>query len=157
MPQAVIIAILRHSSPATMPAQTPATLAQLQQRISQKQATIGIYGLGYVGLPLALRFSEVGLKVLGFDIDPDKVATLNAGSSYIERITSDLIFQARAKGFEATTDFARTAEVDALILCVPTPLNAHREPDLSFIIATIEAALPHMRPGQLVSLESTTW
>lgn len=157
MPLAVIIAILRHSFPVTMPAQTPATLTQLQQRISQKQATIGIYGLGYVGLPLALRFSEVGLKVLGFDIDPDKVATLNAGRSYIERITSDLISQARAKGFEATTDFARTAEVDALILCVPTPLNAHREPDLSFIIATIEAALPHMRPGQLVSLESTTW
>lgn len=140
-----------------MPAQTPATLVQLQQRIIQKQAIIGIYGLGYVGLPLALRFSEVGLKVIGFDIDPDKVATLNAGTSYIERITPDLISQARAKGFEATTDFARTAEVDALILCVPTPLNAHREPDLSFIIATIETALPHMRPGQLVSLESTTW
>ena len=132
-------------------------LAKLQQRLIQKEAVIGIYGLGYVGLPLALRFAEVGLRVIGFDIDPAKVSILNAGGSYIERLTPNLIAQARAQGLEATTDFARTQEVDALILCVPTPLNAHREPDLSFIINTIEAALPHMRPGQIVSLESTTW
>lgn len=129
----------------------------LAQRIAEKNAVVGIYGLGYVGLPLALRFSEAGLQVIGFDIDAAKTARLNAGESYIERITAQRIQRARAKGFEATTDFARTQAVDALIICVPTPLDAHREPDLSFITATIDAALPHLRPGQLVSLESTTW
>ena len=146
--------IFMQASPAPL-FSTP--LAKLQQRLIQKEAVIGIYGLGYVGLPLALRFAEVGLRVIGFDIDPAKVSILNAGGSYIERLTPNLIAQARAQGLEATTDFAHTQEVDALILCVPTPLNAHREPDLSFIINTIEAALPHMRPGQIVSLESTTW
>lgn len=129
----------------------------MQERLTQGQAIVGIYGLGYVGLPLALRFVQVGFKVVGFDIDPVKVETLNVGGSYIERLTPNLIAQARTRGFEATTDFSRTGQVDALILCVPTPLNAHREPDLSFIIATIDAILPHMRPGQLISLESTTW
>jgi len=132
-------------------------LASLEHKIAQRMVRVGIYGLGYVGLPLALRFAEVGVQVIGFDIDASKVRQLNAGRSYIERLSSAHIKQARAQGFEATADFARTAEVDALIICVPTPLNAHREPDLSFIINTIEAALPHMRPGQLVSLESTTW
>jgi len=132
-------------------------LDELERRIGLKRAVIGIYGLGYVGLPLALRFSEAGLKVLGFDIDAAKVAHLNAGESYIERLTPDRIQRARDQGFEATTDFARSPEVDALILCVPTPLDSHREPDLSFIVGTIDAALPHLRAGQLVSLESTTW
>lgn len=132
-------------------------LQQLQSRFADKTATVGIYGLGYVGLPLALRFAEVGMRVLGFDIDAAKVAQLNAGASYIERITPAAIQQAQAQGLQATTDFARTAEVDALIICVPTPLDAHRQPDLSFIVRTMEAALPHMRAGQLVSLESTTW
>lgn len=140
-----------HASPLST------TLAPLQERLTQGQAIVGIYGLGYVGLPLALRFVQVGFKVVGFDIDPVKVETLNVGGSYIERLTPNLIAQARTRGFEATTDFSRTGQVDALILCVPTPLNAHREPDLSFIIATIDAILPHMRPGQLISLESTTW
>lgn len=135
----------------------PPALQALAQRIQHKQLVVGIYGLGYVGLPLALRFSEVGIKVLGFDIDESKVQKLNHGDSYIERITPAHIQRAREHGFEATADFARTADVDTLILCVPTPLDAHREPDLSFIIHTIEAALPHMRPGQIVSLESTTW
>ena len=138
-------------------ASQPSLLDTLQTRIAQAQACVGIYGLGYVGLPLALRFAEVGLKVVGFDIDEDKIQQLNAGHSYIERITPSTIQRAQAQGFEATSDFARTAEVDALIICVPTPLDAHREPDLSFIVSTIEAALPFMRPGQLVSLESTTW
>lgn len=133
------------------------TLQLLQQRIASKQAIIGIYGLGYVGLPLALRFGEAGLKVIGFDTDPAKVQMLNAGQSYIERIAAAEIKQALDRGFEATGEYARTGEVDALIICVPTPLSAHREPDLSFIIQTIEAALVHMRAGQLVSLESTTW
>ncbi|WP_051237199.1 nucleotide sugar dehydrogenase [Ottowia thiooxydans] len=136
---------------------TTDTLATLQARISSGQAIVGIYGLGYVGLPLALRFAEVGLKVIGFDIDQRKVEMLNAGQSYIERLTPEYIQAAAQQGFEATTDFARTVEADALIICVPTPLNAHREPDLSFIVNTIEAALPHMRAGQIVSLESTTW
>ena len=133
------------------------TLQTLEARISNQTAVVGIYGLGYVGLPLALRFAEVGLKVLGFDIDPRKVDLLNAGQSYIERLTPDLIRQARDQGFEATTDFARTPEADALVICVPTPLDRHREPDLSFIVGTVEAMLPHLRAGQLMSLESTTW
>lgn len=132
-------------------------LQALQQRIADKQAVIGIYGLGYVGLPLALRFSEAGLKVIGFDTDPAKVQMLNAGRSYIERIGAEEIMSARSAGFEATADYARTHDVDALIICVPTPLNAHREPDLGFIVQTIEAALEYMRVGQIVSLESTTW
>ncbi|WP_298435487.1 nucleotide sugar dehydrogenase [Ottowia sp.] len=132
-------------------------LQLLRQRIESKTAVVGIYGLGYVGLPLALRFAEVGLKVIGFDIDAAKVSKLNAGQSYIERITPNLIQQARARGFEATDDFSRTTEADALIICVPTPLDRHREPDLSFIVNTVEALLPHAREGQLLSLESTTW
>ena len=139
------------AAPASQP------LAQLQQRIADKTATVGIYGLGYVGLPLALRFAEAGLKVLGFDIDARKVATLNAAGSYIERITPASIQQALDRGFEATADFARTTQVDTIIICVPTPLDKHRQPDLSFIINTMQAALPHMREGQLISLESTTW
>lgn len=133
------------------------SLDQLAARIESRAAVVAIYGLGYVGLPLALRFAEVGLKVIGFDIDRAKVERLNQGDSYIERITPQQIARARAAGFEATADFARTAEADALIICVPTPLDAHRQPDLSFIVNTVEALLPHMRPGQLLSLESTTW
>ena len=132
-------------------------LSALQTKIDAGTAHIGIYGLGYVGLPLALRFAEVGLKVTGFDIDSAKVQQLNAGESYIERLQPAVIQRARSQGFEATTDFSLSKEVDAIIICVPTPLNRYREPDLSYIIATIESALPHMRAGQLVSLESTTW
>ena len=132
-------------------------LSALQTKIDARTAHIGIYGLGYVGLPLALRFAEVGLKVTGFDIDSAKVQQLNAGESYIERLQPAVIQRAQSHGFEATTDFSLSKEVDAIIICVPTPLNRYREPDLSYIIATIESALPHMRAGQLVSLESTTW
>ncbi|WP_017938616.1 nucleotide sugar dehydrogenase [Zestomonas thermotolerans] len=132
-------------------------LDTLRERIATDEAIIGIYGLGYVGLPLALRFAEVGLKVIGFDIDPVKVDKLNNGQSYIERLTPDLIQTAVHQGFEATTDFARSREADALIICVPTPLDTHRQPDLSFITSTLEAMLPHLRSGQLMSLESTTW
>ncbi len=143
-----------------MPASTtklPVALQKLQDSIQDKTLCVGIYGLGYVGLPLALRFSEVGVRALGFDIDATKVAKLNEGESYIERLTRNRIQEARRQGFEATTDFARTGEADALIICVPTPLNRHREPDLSYIIDTVDAMLPHMREGQLMSLESTTW
>jgi UDP-N-acetyl-D-glucosamine dehydrogenase len=131
--------------------------AQLIKKLNDKQAIIGIVGLGYVGLPLSIRYSEVGYKVLGFDIDPDKVSVLNQGKSYIEHIPASAIQAAVAQGFEATADFTRVSEADALILCVPTPLNQYREPDLSFVINTTEALLPYLRPGQVVSLESTTY
>lgn len=132
-------------------------LSRLRERIAAGTAVVGIYGLGYVGLPLALRFCEVGIKVIGFDIDLTKIDALNAGQSYIERLTAQRIHQARKQGLEATSDFSRSSEADALIICVPTPLNAHREPDLSFVINTVQAILPHFRTGQLLSLESTTW
>ena len=130
---------------------------QLLERIASRKAVVGIVGLGYVGLPLMLRFSEVGYRVLGFDIDAAKVKALNAGKSYIEHIKGEHITKARKAGFEATADFSRAGEADALILCVPTPLNKHREPDLSFIINTTESLVPHLRRGQVVSLESTTY
>jgi UDP-N-acetyl-D-glucosamine dehydrogenase len=129
----------------------------LLNRISDKSAIIGIVGLGYVGLPLMLRFAEVGYKVLGFDIDQSKVNALNAGRSYIEHISPDSIAEARHRGFEATTDFSRAPEADTLILCVPTPLNKYREPDLSFVLDTMDSLVPYLREGHLVSLESTTY
>ena len=134
------------------------TLAkQLLGKIADKSAVIGICGLGYVGLPLMLRFSTVGFRVLGIDIDRAKIDALTAGRSYIEHIPAASIAEARARGFEATADFARSREADAIIICVPTPLNRHREPDLSYVIGTTEAIVPHLRAGQLVSLESTTY
>ena len=129
----------------------------LVRKLNERKAVIGIIGLGYVGLPLLLRYTEVGYKVVGFDIDDAKVSRLNAGESYIERIAASTIKRAKEKGFEATADFSRCREVDALIICVPTPLNKYREPDLSFVIATTEAIVPHMRKGQILSLESTTY
>ncbi|BDX17414.1 UDP-N-acetyl-D-glucosamine 6-dehydrogenase [Halopseudomonas aestusnigri] len=132
-------------------------MASLRSRIQSGQCVIGIYGLGYVGLPLALRFAEVGIRVIGFDIDPAKVTSLNSGQSYIERITASEIQRARAAGFIATSDFALTREVDAQIICVPTPLDSHHQPDLSYVTNTVDAILPYFRAGQLMSLESTTW
>lgn len=126
-------------------------------RFKSKEAIIGIVGLGYVGLPLMLRYSAVGFRVLGIDIDLSKVDVLNSGSSYIEHISSESVAEARASGFEATTDFRRVIECDALILCVPTPLNKYREPDMSFVIDTANAIKPYLRAGQVVSLESTTY
>jgi UDP-N-acetyl-D-glucosamine dehydrogenase len=131
--------------------------SKLIQKLNDKQATVGIVGLGYVGLPLSIRYCEVGYKVIGFDIDPKKVSVLEQGKSYIEHIPSSSIGRAVAQGFEATADFSRVSEADALIICVPTPLNQYREPDLSFVINTTEALLPYLRPGQVVSLESTTY
>ena len=118
---------------------------------------IGIVGLGYVGLPLVLCYAEAGYRVIGFDIDAKKVRRLMAGESYIKHIPAEAILAAGANGFVATTDFSQAHEADALIICVPTPLNAFREPDLSFVLSTIEALVPYMRPGQVVSLESTTY
>jgi UDP-N-acetyl-D-glucosamine dehydrogenase len=130
---------------------------QLILRLKNRVAVVGIVGLGYVGLPLMLRYAEVGFKVIGFDIDLEKVERLNRGQSYIEHIRAERIQEACAKGFEATADFSRASETDALIICVPTPLNAYREPDLSFILNTADALAPHVRSGQIVSLESTTY
>ncbi len=128
------------------------------EKLQKKNAIIGIAGLGYVGLPLMLRFVEMGFAVLGFDIDAEKCRKLNAGQSYIAHIKPESIQNARTAGaFEATMDFSRANEADALILCVPTPLDEHREPDLSFVINTMRELLPHVRKGQVISLESTTW
>lgn len=126
-------------------------------KFRDKTATIGIVGLGYVGLPLILRYAETGFKVLGFDIDAEKVNKLNKGETYIEHITADKIAAARSAGFEATTDFSRIGEAEAVILCVPTPLNKYREPDMSFVIDTTDAVKPYLRAGQVLSLESTTY
>ena len=132
-------------------------LANLLAKLDQRTATIGVVGLGYVGLPLLLRFADAGYKVLGLDIDHSKVDKFNRGRSYIEHISGQRIEGARGGGAEASTDFRRAAEADALIICVPTPLNAYREPDLSYVLTTVEALVPHMRIGQLLSLESTTY
>lgn len=129
----------------------------LINKIHDKKAVIGIVGLGYVGLPLMLRFSEVGYKVIGYDIDQKKVDDLGAGRSYIEHISAASIQEANKRGFEATTDFSRAGEADTLILCVPTPLNKYREPDLSFVLNTTDALVPYLREGHFVSLESTTY
>ena len=129
---------------------------QAIQRYQNKEAIIGIVGLGYVGLPLLLRYTQVGFKVIGFDIDNFKVDSLNAGKSYIEHIAADKIQTAQTQ-FEATTDFSRIGECDAIILCVPTPLNQYREPDISYVIDTTDAVKPYLRAGQLLSLESTTY
>ena len=118
---------------------------------------IGIIGLGYVGIPLALRVHETGYRVLGIDIDRERVEVLNAGNSSIKHIPPDQMAAMVASGFEATSDFSRSAECDAILICVPTPLDHMREPDLSFVVATMEAIRPYLRKGQLISLESTTW
>lgn len=130
---------------------------QLIRKFADRTAVIGIVGLGYVGLPLMLRYTDAGFRVLGFDIDTFKTGRLNAGESYIEHIPSGKIAAARQKGFEATDDFSRIAEADAVILCVPTPLNKYREPDISFVTGTTDAVKPHLRAGQVLSLESTTY
>lgn len=131
---------------------------QLISRLIDKTAVIGIVGLGYVGLPLMLRFIEVGYHVVGFDIDQTKIDVLRSGHSYIKHISSSLILDAIKKNlFGVTADFSKATGVDALIICVPTPLNKYRQPDLSYIINTIESLLPFLHSGQVISLESTTY
>ena len=134
----------------------------LMEKISQKQALIGIIGLGYVGLPLVLRFGEVGFKILGFDSDVQKVDRLNRGESYIKHIPGAGIAALRQSHqgqpqFEATTDMQRLSEPDVLLICVPTPLDANREPDLKYVVNSTNLIAAVMRPGQLISLESTTY
>lgn len=134
------------------------TEQQLIDKIANKTAVIGIIGLGYVGLPLMLRYVEEGYRVLGIDIDQSKVDHLNDGISYIEHIDSNGIQKALENGlFSATTDFSRATDADALILCVPTPLSKYREPDLSFVLTTTDALIPYLRKGHVLSLESTTY
>ena len=127
------------------------------ERLEGRTANIGVIGLGYVGLPLSLLLSAAGFKVTGFDIDEKKVTDLEAGRSYIFRIEHTEIQAAREQGLKATTDFSRLSDMDAIIMCVPTPLTEHREPDLSYVEKTAQAAAPWLREGQLVVLESTTY
>jgi UDP-N-acetyl-D-glucosamine dehydrogenase len=129
----------------------------LKNKIQQRQARVGIIGLGYVGLPLALLFTEQKFKVTGFDIDRKKVETLSQGGSYIYRIATEEIQSANSAGFRATSDYKQLEEMDAIIICVPTPLDQYHEPDLSFITDTTHAIAPHLQAGQLVVLESTTY
>jgi UDP-N-acetyl-D-glucosamine dehydrogenase len=130
----------------------------LLARFRARSARVGVIGLGYVGLPLLRTAAERGFYALGFDIDEAKVAALNAGGSYLRHISAASIAAVRERGrLAATADFTRLGEVDAIIVCVPTPLTRQREPDLSFIVSTTEAVAPQLRPGQLVVLESTTY
>ncbi len=140
----------------------------LIRKIQTHQARIGVVGLGYVGLPLVLRFTEVGFSALGFDIDEVKVKALNRGESYIRHVPASAILDRTRRtckledgteipAFRATSDFSRAAEVDALVICVPTPLNKQREPDLTYVRNTVDALMPHIRNGQLISLESTSY
>jgi UDP-N-acetyl-D-glucosamine dehydrogenase len=131
--------------------------SQLEVKIDRREAKIGVIGLGYVGLPLSLLYAGQGFPVTGFDIDQLKVDALTQGKSYIYRIPAEEIQEAGAKGFKATSEFRRLAEMDVIIICVPTPLNEHREPDTSFIINTAHAVVPYLQAGQLVVLESTTY
>jgi UDP-N-acetyl-D-glucosamine dehydrogenase len=132
-------------------------IEELISRFTERAATVGVVGMGYVGQPLALRYSEAGYKVLGFDIDGGMVAELNDGRSRIAHVDNIRVATAVSNGFEATTDFSRIAEVDGVIICVPTPLNKHREPNLTYVVDTCDQILPHLRSGQIVSLESTTY
>ncbi len=131
--------------------------AELRDRIQSRQARIGIVGMGYVGLPLALLFSEERFRVTGFDIDAQKVETLNQGGSYIVRIPATEIQLAKENGFRATSDYGEIGTMDVVIVCVPTPLNKHHEPDLSYVTGTIRSIAPHFHEGQLMILESTTY
>lgn len=129
----------------------------IKVKLENKSAVIGIIGLGYVGLPLAIRYSSAGYKVVGFDVDLVKVEKINSGQSYIEHIPSTSIEVAVQRGFTATENFKTVGSVDAIIICVPTPLSKYRDPDLSYIISTLGSIVPHLSEGQVVSLESTTY
>ena len=136
---------------------TGTTLAELKRRIESRRARVGIVGMGYVGLPLALLFSNERFRVTGFDIAADKVAALNAGGSYIVRILPAEIQKAQGSGFRATSDYSEIADMDAVIICVPTPLDEYHEPDLSYITGTVKSIAPYIHEGQLIVLESTTY
>ena len=132
-------------------------LEALLTKIESAAVRVGVIGLGYVGLPLARAFSDRGIAVLGFDVDPIKIAKLDRGESYIGHIPDEVIRQMRANGFEATVDFNRLDEPDVVVICVPTPLTDSRDPDLSYIVSSTRDIAARLRPGQLVVLESTTY
>lgn len=135
-----------------------AALPLTLDRIRSKEITVGVIGLGYVGFPLSLVFAEAGVKVLGFDIDPHKIEAINSSKSYIKHIDSKRVRAvSETKRFKATEDFKKIAECDAVIICVPTPLDHHLEPDLRYIVETCQSIAPHLKPKTLISLESTTW
>src|SRR5216683_5998543 len=134
---------------------TPST--ELKNKIEARQARVAVIGLGYVGLPLALLYIEQKFPVTGFDIDKRKIDTLTKGGSYIFRIPAEEIQGAAARGFSATADYSRLVDMDAIIICVPTPLNEYHEPDLSYITSTAHSIAPYLKPGHLVVLESTTY
>ncbi len=137
---------------------TEAVAARLRRRIEAQEARVAVIGLGYVGLPLAATIVAKGYPVTGFDIDPAKVAALNGGRSYIRHVDAGVVRDMRDSGrFEATAEFDRLGEADLVLICVPTPLNRNREPDLSHVERTAEAVARRLRPGQLVVLESTTY
>jgi UDP-N-acetyl-D-glucosamine dehydrogenase len=133
------------------------SFSELKNKIETRESRVAVIGLGYVGLPLALLYTEKKFSVTGFDIDERKISTLAKGGSYIFRIPATDIQAAQVQGFRATSDYALLREMDAIIICVPTPLNEYHEPDLSFITNTTQAIAPHLRAGQLVVLESTTY
>lgn len=144
--------ILKQHSPKQCP------MDYFLEKIASKQLTLGVIGLGYVGYPLALNFAESGIKVIGFDIDDQKVAALENNESYIHYISEERLKKVHQKHlFHATTDYSLAARCDALLICVPTPLSEHLEPDLGYIIETCKSIAPHLTPNTLISLESTTW
>jgi UDP-N-acetyl-D-glucosamine dehydrogenase len=133
-------------------------LERLLERIDARAAVVGVIGIGYVGLPLVLLFAESGFPVLGFDVDRAKTDALERGESYVRHIGAERVREAFSRErVNATTDFARLAECDAILICVPTPLGRHREPDLRYVQATADAIAERLRPGQLVVLESTSY
>src|ERR1700732_3649872 len=141
----------------TMKSMPAVLFSELKNKIEQKQARVAVIGLGYVGLPLALLYTEQKFSVTGFDIDARKVNILDQGGSYIFRIPATDIQAAKKRGFSATAEYSRLTDMDAIIICVPTPLNEYHEPDLSFITDTAKSIAPHLRAGHLVILESTTY
>ncbi|HSM88182.1 MAG TPA: nucleotide sugar dehydrogenase [Candidatus Limnocylindrales bacterium] len=141
----------------TLDSVSTAHFESLSTKLEKRTARIGVIGLGYVGLPLVLLFSEQKFRITGFDIDEKKVKTLSEGGSYIVRIPGTEIQAAQASGFTPTSDYSQISQMDAVIIAVPTPLDDHHEPDLSFIVKTGESIAPHLRAGQLVVLESTTY
>lgn len=133
-------------------------VSSLCKRLKARTAQVGVIGLGYVGLPLALLSARGGFQTTGFDIDPRKIEKLRRGESYIKHISAASVTEeAEKKRFQATDNFSMLKEMDAIIICVPTPLDKHREPDLSFVLNTAEVVSDHLQPGQLIVLESTTY
>ena len=149
---------LKNDDPGSAQTQSRALHDRVISQIAERTFTVGVIGLGYVGLPLIRAFWKKDFPVIGFDIDPEKIAALNAGKSYIQHFPdTDVAEFCGSDRFATTVDLSRVGEVDAIIICVPTPLTKNREPDTSYIVKTVEAILPHLRAGQLIVLESTTY